>query len=54
MGTRFLLSGESRAHPDYKLRCLQADRTILTELFGLGWAEATALRGPERCDPPLG
>jgi hypothetical protein len=27
---------EPRA-PDYKLRCLQADRTILTELFGLGW-----------------
>ncbi|MFZ1153996.1 MAG: nitronate monooxygenase [Solirubrobacteraceae bacterium] len=40
MGTRFLLSEESRAHPDYKLRCLQADRTVLTELFGLGWAEA--------------
>jgi NAD(P)H-dependent flavin oxidoreductase YrpB (nitropropane dioxygenase family) len=38
VGTRFLLSEESRAHPDYKLRCLQADRTILTELFGLGWA----------------
>jgi nitronate monooxygenase len=40
MGTRFLLSDESRAHADYKQRCLQADRTILTELFGLGWAEA--------------
>jgi nitronate monooxygenase len=40
MGTRFLLSEESRAHPDDKLRCLQADRTVLTELFGLGWAEA--------------
>jgi nitronate monooxygenase len=40
MGTRFLLSEESRAHPDYKLRCLQADHTVLTELFGLGWAEA--------------
>ena len=40
MGTRFLLSEESRAHPDYKLRCLQADRTVLTELFGLGWAQA--------------
>jgi nitronate monooxygenase len=38
LGTRFLLSEESRAHPDYKLRCLQADRTVLTELFGLGWA----------------
>ncbi|MGA8363292.1 MAG: nitronate monooxygenase [Solirubrobacteraceae bacterium] len=33
MGTRFLLSEESRrAHPDYKLRCLQADRTVLTKL----------------------
>lgn len=40
MGTRFLLSQESRAHADYKQRCLQADRTILTELFGLGWAGA--------------
>jgi nitronate monooxygenase len=40
LGTRFLLSEESRAHPDYKLRCLQADRTVLTELFGLGWAQA--------------
>lgn len=37
LGTRFLLSEESRAHPDYKLRCLEADRTILTDLFGLGW-----------------
>jgi NAD(P)H-dependent flavin oxidoreductase YrpB (nitropropane dioxygenase family) len=40
LGTRFLLSEESRAHPDYKLRCLQADHTVLTELFGLGWAKA--------------
>ena len=24
LGTRFLLSEESRAHPDYKRRCLQA------------------------------
>lgn len=46
MGTRFLLSEESRAHPDYKLRCLQADRTVLTELFGFGWAEA-----PQRVVP---
>jgi nitronate monooxygenase len=36
-GTRFLLSGESRAHPEYKQRLLGADETILTELFGLGW-----------------
>lgn len=40
LGTRFLLSEESRAHPDYKRRCLEADSTVLTELFGLGWAKA--------------
>ena len=36
-GTRFLLSEESRAHPSYKERLLEADATILTELFGAGW-----------------
>jgi nitronate monooxygenase len=36
-GTRFLLSEESRAHPEYKRRLLDAEQTILTELFGLGW-----------------
>ncbi len=40
VGTRFLLSDESRAHPAYKERCLQAETTVLTELFGLGWAGA--------------
>jgi NAD(P)H-dependent flavin oxidoreductase YrpB (nitropropane dioxygenase family) len=40
VGTRFLLSEESRAHPDYKRRCLEADATVLTELFGLGWPDA--------------
>src|SRR5579884_1959256 len=40
LGTRFLLSEESRAHPEYKRRCQQADRTVLTELFGLGWPGA--------------
>ena len=39
-GTRFLLSDESHAHPDYKQRCLDAGETILTELFGLGWPGA--------------
>lgn len=39
-GTRFLLSDESRAHPDYKQRCLDAGETIRTELFGLGWPNA--------------
>jgi NAD(P)H-dependent flavin oxidoreductase YrpB (nitropropane dioxygenase family) len=36
-GTRFLLCEESRAHPEYRRRLLEADSTILTELFGLGW-----------------
>ncbi len=36
-GTRFLLSDESRAHPEYKRRLLSAERTLLTDLFGLGW-----------------
>ncbi|HET6998889.1 MAG TPA: nitronate monooxygenase [Solirubrobacterales bacterium] len=36
-GTRFLLSEESRAHPGYTQRLLDAEETILTELFGIGW-----------------
>lgn len=36
-GTRFLLSEESRAHPAYRQRLLEAERTVLTELFGAGW-----------------
>ncbi len=36
-GTRFLLSEESRAHPGYRQRLLEAEETILTELFGAGW-----------------
>lgn len=36
-GTRFLLSEESRAHPDYTERLLAAQKTLLTELFGAGW-----------------
>jgi nitronate monooxygenase len=36
-GTRFLLSDESRAHPEYRQRLLAAKETILTELFGAGW-----------------
>ena len=39
-GTRFLASDESRAHSEYKQRLLDADETLLTELFGLGWPEA--------------
>jgi len=36
-GTRFLMSEESSAHPDYKRRLLDAHDTVLTELFGTGW-----------------
>jgi nitronate monooxygenase len=36
-GTRFLLTHESRAHPEYQRRILSADRTFRTMLFGLGW-----------------
>lgn len=36
-GTRFLLTGESHAHPEYKRRVLGARRTLETELFGFGW-----------------
>jgi nitronate monooxygenase len=40
VGTRFLLSEESHAHPTYKQRCLDTAETVLTELFGLGWPDA--------------
>jgi nitronate monooxygenase len=40
VGTRFLLSNECHAHPEYKKRCLDARETVLTELFGLGWPDA--------------
>jgi NAD(P)H-dependent flavin oxidoreductase YrpB (nitropropane dioxygenase family) len=40
LGTRFLLSDESGAHPAYRERLLDADETLLTELFGFGWPAA--------------
>jgi NAD(P)H-dependent flavin oxidoreductase YrpB (nitropropane dioxygenase family) len=36
-GTRFLMSEESGAHPEYKRRLIDAQQTLLTELFGAGW-----------------
>lgn len=36
-GTRFLLTHESSAHPEYLRRILAADNTFRTTLFGLGW-----------------
>lgn len=59
-GTRFLLSDESRAHPEYKQRLLDADETLLTELFGLGWPaphrvvpNAATVRASSEPLPPL-
>lgn len=42
LGTRFLASAESRAHPHYKQRVLAADEgdTVRTILFGHGWPNA--------------
>jgi nitronate monooxygenase len=39
MGTRFVASDESDAHPDYKRRLLSAKGrdTVLTDLFDVGW-----------------
>jgi nitronate monooxygenase len=37
LGTRFLMTDESRAHPAYKQRLMEARETVLTELFGTGW-----------------
>jgi NAD(P)H-dependent flavin oxidoreductase YrpB (nitropropane dioxygenase family) len=37
LGTRFVLSDESGAHPEYKRRAREGEETILTELFGAGW-----------------
>jgi NAD(P)H-dependent flavin oxidoreductase YrpB (nitropropane dioxygenase family) len=40
LGTRFLMAEESRAHPAYKQRLMESRETVLTELFGAGWAGA--------------
>jgi NAD(P)H-dependent flavin oxidoreductase YrpB (nitropropane dioxygenase family) len=45
LGTRFLMTRESGAHPLYKQRLVEGSDTVLTELFGLGWA------GPHRVLP---
>jgi NAD(P)H-dependent flavin oxidoreductase YrpB (nitropropane dioxygenase family) len=36
-GTRFLLTDECPVHPEYQRRVVGAERTLRTELFGLGW-----------------
>jgi nitronate monooxygenase len=40
LGTRFLMSDESRAHQAYKQRLMESRETVLTELFGAGWPNA--------------
>jgi NAD(P)H-dependent flavin oxidoreductase YrpB (nitropropane dioxygenase family) len=40
VGTRFLMAEESGAHPAYQQKLVQAQGTILTELFGAGWPAA--------------
>ena len=42
LGTRFLASTESRAHPHYKKKLLEASEgdTVRTILFGYGWPNA--------------
>jgi nitronate monooxygenase len=40
LGTRYLMTPESGAHPLYKQRLIGGGETVLTELFGLGWAGA--------------
>ncbi len=41
LGTRFLMSDESGARQAYKQRLMESRETVLTELFGLGWPDAT-------------
>lgn len=38
-GSRFLLTDECHAHPAYQQRVVDADDTVLTRLFGLGWRD---------------
>ena len=38
-GTRFLLTEECRAHPGYKRRVLEAEKTLETRLFSVGWPD---------------
>ena len=40
LGTRFVMTAESGAHTAYKQRLMETRETVLTELFGLGWANA--------------
>jgi NAD(P)H-dependent flavin oxidoreductase YrpB (nitropropane dioxygenase family) len=48
LGTRFLMTAESGAHEAYKRRLAGARETVLTELFGVGWANAPHRVVPNR------
>jgi NAD(P)H-dependent flavin oxidoreductase YrpB (nitropropane dioxygenase family) len=48
LGTRFLMTEESGAHELYKRALQDAHETILTELFGVGWANAPHRVVPNR------
>jgi NAD(P)H-dependent flavin oxidoreductase YrpB (nitropropane dioxygenase family) len=39
-GTAFLATDESGAHPAYQQRVVESEKTVLTELFGMGWPQA--------------
>ena len=54
IGTRFLMTAESGAHPSYKARLTEAHSTILTELFGVGWPAAHRVVPNEATDRWLG
>ena len=41
LGTRFLMTPESGALAAYKQRLVESEETVLTELFGAGWPNAT-------------
>jgi nitronate monooxygenase len=59
LGTRFLMTEESRAHAGYKSKLVEGRDTLLTDLFGFGWpaphrvlpnaATRRWLRGDQRC-----
>jgi nitronate monooxygenase len=54
LGTRFLMTEESSAHPAYKQRLMEARETVLTELFGLSWPAPHRVLWNEATDRWLG
>jgi nitronate monooxygenase len=54
LGTRYLLTEESGAHPDYKQRVREGSGTLLTQLFGAGWPGAHRVLANQATDRWLG